>query len=50
MRGVDALPIPPLNLILRCTESREYYDNKRQKDNSNTYYHTNVSSIQRNSS
>ena len=50
MRGVDgSLPIPPLDLILRCTESREYYDkdgNKRQKDNSNTYYHTNVSCIQ----
>ena len=42
------LPLPPLDLILRCNESRQYRDkdgNMQEKDNSNTYYHPNVKCI-----
>ena len=44
------LPIPPLDLILKCTESWPYYSKDgslQEKDNSNTYYHPNVSCIKK---
>ena len=49
LRGADGkIPVPPLDLILKCCETREYYDktgNKQQKDNCNTYYHPSVTCI-----
>ena len=42
-RGV---PVPPLDLILKCNESRQYYGKDgNEKENSNTYYHPNLSCI-----
>ena len=49
MRGADgSVPVPPFDLILKCSEMREYYGkdgNKRQKENCNTYYHPNITCI-----
>ena len=45
-----SLPIPPLDLILKCIESRPYYSKDgslQEKENSNTYYHPNVSCIKK---
>ena len=45
-----SLPVPPLDLILKCTESRAYYTKDgglQEKENSNTYYHPNVSCIKK---
>ena len=42
------IPVPPLDLILRCNESRPYYGKDgimHEKENSNTYYHPNTSCI-----
>lgn len=42
------VPVPPLDLILKCNESRQYYGkdgNIHEKENANTYYHPNVSCI-----
>ena len=44
------LPIPPLDLVLKCSESRPYYNkdgNLVEKENSNTYYHPNVSCVKK---
>ena len=44
-RAADgSLPVAPLNMILRCNESRPYYDRDeklKEKENANTYYHPN---------
>ena len=49
VRAADgSIPVPPLDLILKCRETREYYDkdgNKRESSNSNTYYHPNIACI-----
>lgn len=49
MRAADGgIPEPPLNLILKCTENRQYYDkegNKREKENCNTYYHPSLNCV-----
>ncbi len=42
------VPIPPLDIILKCNESRQYYGkdgNMHEKENANTYYHPNFSCI-----
>ena len=48
-RAVDgSLPVAPLDMILRCNESRPYYDRDgtlKEKENANTYYHPNISCI-----
>lgn len=48
-RAADGgVPVPPLDLILKCTENREYYDkdgNKQEKENANTYYHPSISCV-----
>lgn len=50
-RAADgSVPVPPLDLILKCNESRHYYDkdgNMQEKGNCNTYYHPNVSCIKK---
>ena len=49
VRAADgSIPVPPLDLILKCRKTREYYDkdgNKRESSNSNTYYHPNIACI-----
>lgn len=48
-RAADgSLPVAPLDMILRCNESRPYYDRDgmlKEKENANTYYHPNISCI-----
>ena len=48
-RSADGgIPVPPLDIVLQCNESRSYYDkdgNIHEKDNSNTYYHPNITCI-----
>ena len=42
------MPVPPLDLILKCNESRQYYGkdgNICEKENACTYYHPNMSCI-----
>ena len=50
-RAADgSVPVPPLDLILKCNENRQYYDkdgNMQEKGNCNTYYHPNVSCIKK---
>ena len=51
-RSADGgLPIPPLDLILKCNEVRQYYNKAgvlQEKDNSNTYYHPDINCIKSN--
>lgn len=48
-RAVDgSLPVAPLDMILKCIESRPYYDRDgtlKEKENANTYYHPNLCCI-----
>ena len=48
-RAADGgLPIPPLDLVLKCNEGRQYYDKAgvlQEKENSNTYYHPHFNCI-----
>ena len=48
-RSADGgVPVAPLDLILKCNESRQYYGkdgNIHEKENSNTYYHPNINCI-----
>ena len=48
-RSADGdLPIPPLDLILKCNEFRQYYDKAgslKKKDDSNAYYHPDINCI-----
>jgi len=50
-RAADgSIPVPPLDLILKCNENRQYYDkdgNMQEKGNSNTYYYPNVPGIKK---
>ena len=50
-RAADGrVPVPPLDLILKCNENRQYYDkdgNLQEKEKSNTYYHPNISCIKK---
>ena len=50
-RAADGgLPIPPLDLILKCNEDRQYYDKAgtlQEKEKSNTYYHPSVNCIKK---
>ena len=50
-RAADGtIPFPPLDLILRCKESRQYYGkdgSMQEKGNANTYYHPNTSCIKK---
>jgi len=42
------LPVPPLDLVLKCNEARQYYDKAdvlQEKENSNTYYHPDINCI-----
>jgi len=43
--GDGGLPVPPLGLILKCNEARQYYDKGgvlQEKEIRNTYYHPDI--------